>query len=296
MMKSLHAIRARAGGGALVVAFVALAGACTSSERDTSAGEVATGDSLAAMTTSTLPPSALANSTVSPSSSVAESSASAGGQRVARSPNAAAKSAPAVPASPAATASPERSPRRVVVQGVDLTGVGYDKGSLTAPLVVVNFSDFGCPFCGSFARQTEPEIEKEYVQTGKVFFKYVPFVMGMFPNGDEAAHAVECAAEQGRFWPMHDALYASQAEWKKARDPVPAFERYAKGIGLDVARFAKCYAIPEVNPSTMRANIAAGRLGIRVTPSFIVNGKGVEGALPLPQFRQLLDAALKEAR
>jgi protein-disulfide isomerase len=162
--------------------------------------------------------------------------------------------------------------------------------------VVVNFSDFGCPFCGSFARQTEPEIERDYVQTGKVFFKYVPFVMGMFPNGDEAAHASECAAEQGRFWPMHDALYANQTEWKKARDPVPAFERYAKSIGLDVSRFAKCYAIPDVNPSTMRANIGAGRLGIRVTPSFIVNGKGVEGALPLPQFRQLLDAALKEAR
>jgi protein-disulfide isomerase len=95
---------------------------------------------------------------------------------------------------------------------------------------------------------------------------------------------------------MHDALYASQTEWKKARDPVPAFNRYAKAAGLDVARFAKCYAVPEVSPGTMRANIVAGRLGIRVTPSFVVNGKGVEGALPLPQFRQLLDAALKEAR
>jgi protein-disulfide isomerase len=183
-----------------------------------------------------------------------------------------------------------------VVEGVDLTGVGYDKGSPTAPLVVVNFSDFGCPFCGSFARQTEPEIEQEYVQTGKVFFKYVPFVMGMFPNGDEAAHASECAAEQGKFWPMHDALYANQAEWKKARNPVSAFERYAKGIGLDVPRFAKCYAVPDVDPGTMRANVAAGKLGVRVTPSFVVNGKAVEGALPLPQFRQLLDAALEEAR
>lgn len=182
------------------------------------------------------------------------------------------------------------------MQGVDLTGVGYDKGSPAAPVVVVNFSDFGCPFCGSFARQTEPAIEKVYVQTGKVFFKYVPFVMGMFPNGDEAAHASECAAEQGRFWPMHDALYANQTEWKKARDPVPAFERYAKGIGLDVPRFAKCYAIPDVNPGTMRANVAAGKLGIRVTPSFVVNGKGVEGALPLPQFRQLLDGAIAEAK
>lgn len=294
MMNSFYTIRTRAGGGALAIALVAFGSACSRTDRDASAGEGPAGDSLSALTATTLPPPAPADSAESRPRSDADSSTS---NPAARAASGATPTRPApAAATPAPAASSERSPRRVVVQGVDLTGVGYDKGSPTAPLVVVNFSDFGCPFCGSFARQTEPEIEKEYVQTGKVFFKYVPFVMGMFPNGDQAAHAVECAAEQGRFWPMHDALYANQAEWKKARDPLPAFERYAKGIGLDASRFAKCYAIPDVNPSTMRANIAAGRLGIRVTPSFIVNGKGVEGALPLPQFRQLLDAALKEAR
>ena len=293
-MKLPRIRRPHIGTGAFVIAFVVLASACTT-ERETSAGEVASRDSATLVTSTTPPPAATAASaetslrpSANPTSSTSRQPASGASSSSPRSTTA---SAP-----PAAAASPERSPRRVVVKGVDLTGVGYDRGSSAAPVVVVNFSDFGCPFCGSFARQTEPEIERDYVQTGKVFFKYVPFVMGMFPNGDEAAHASECAAEQGRFWPMHDALYADQTEWKKARDPVPAFERYAKGIGLDVARFAKCYAIPEVNPSTMRANVAAGRLGIRVTPTFVVNGKGVEGALPLPQFRQLLDAALKEAR
>jgi protein-disulfide isomerase len=286
--------RARARGEACAIALVALVGACTSTERDTSAGELAAGDSVVAVTATTPPPAAPATFAESTPTSVADSSARRA-QRPAGSSNATRRPA-TVPITPPAAASSERSPRRVVVEGVDLTGVGYDKGSPTAPVVVVNFSDFGCPFCGSFARQTEPEIEQDYVQTGKVFFKYVPFVMGMFPNGDEAAHAGECAAEQGGFWPMHDALYASQAEWKKARNPSPAFERYAKGIGLDVSRFAGCYAIPDVDPGTMRANIAAGKLGVRVTPSFVVNGHAVEGALPLPQFRQLLDAALREAR
>lgn len=295
MLKSPHASHGRAGGAALVIALVALASACTSTERDSRTGGVAATDSVTAATAKTLPAAAPVVAAESSSRAAADSSPSGGRQYAAGSSKVATRPAPASTPD-AVTTSSERSPRRVVVQGLDLTGVGYDKGSATAPVVVVNFSDFGCPFCGSFARQTEPEIEKEYVQTGKIFFKYVPFVMGMFPNGDEAAHASECAAEQGRFWPMHDALYASQTEWKKARDPLPAYERYVKGIGLDVSRFAKCYAIPDVNPGTMRANIAAGRLGIRVTPTFIVNGKGVEGALPLPQFRQLLDAALKEAR
>jgi protein-disulfide isomerase len=273
-----------------------LSGAC-STERDTSAGQAASRDSVTVPATATSSPAVPAESMSTPPAAPSSSSSRSTPAKSSGGPAESARTS-TLPAStpPAAVAPTERSARRVLVKGVNLTGVGYDKGSPTAPVVVVNFSDFGCPFCGSFARQTQPEIEKEYVEAGKVFFKYVPFVMGMFPNGDEAAHAGECAAEQGRFWPMHDALYASQAEWKKARDPLPAFERSAREAGLDVPRFAKCYAIPEVSPGTMRANVAAGRLGIRVTPTFVVNGKAVEGALPLPQFRQLLDAAVAEAR
>jgi protein-disulfide isomerase len=293
-MKSFHIPRSRIAVRAFVIACAASAGACSGTERDTSAGQVALRDSVTVRASATRSPAAPAMQAESASTARAKRSSSSG--RQAASTSSSAVEGSASPATPPAAASSERSPRRVVVRGVDLTGVGYDKGSPSAPVVVVNFSDFGCPFCGSFARQTEPEIVKDYVQAGKVFFKYVPFVMGMFPNGNEAAHASECAAEQGRFWPMHDALYASQAEWKKARDPLPAFERYAREVGLDVPRFAKCYAIPDVNPGTMRSNVAAGRLGIRVTPTFVVNGKGVEGALPLPQFRQLLDAAIAEAR
>lgn len=196
---------------------------------------------------------------------------------------------------PAARAA-ERAPRRVVVNGVDLTGIGYDKGSPTAPVVVVDFSDFGCPFCASFTRETEPSIEREYVQTGKVFFKYVPFVTGMFPNGGQAARAGECAGEQGRFWAMHDTLYDEQGEWKKAISPYAVFQRYATSLSLDRAAFSACYTRQEVHRRTQQANDAADRLGVRVTPSFVVNGRPVEGALPLPQFRQLLDDALKEAK
>lgn len=190
----------------------------------------------------------------------------------------------------------DSSPRRVVIAGVDLTGLGYDKGSVTAPVVVVNFSDFGCPFCGSFARETEPALVKEYVETGKVFIKHVPFVMGMFPNGRQAARAAECAGEQGRFWPMHDRLYERQKEWKRSLAPYNLFQQYARAIGLEGSAFAKCYTGDMLHPRTARANEVADRFGVRATPSFVVNGRAVEGALPLPQFRMLLDDALKTSR
>ena len=196
----------------------------------------------------------------------------------------------------AASESSVVTPRHVSVQGIDLTGIGYDLGSPAAPVVVVDFSDFGCPFCGAFARETFPSIDAEYVRTGKVYFKYVPFVMGMFPNGEQAARAGECAADQGGFWPMYERLYAGQNVWKRTRDPGPIFQRYAAANRLNAARFSSCYGGQGLHPRTRVANDAADRLGIRATPTFFIDGHMLEGALPLPQFRQVLDQVANERR
>ncbi|GAC1483331.1 MAG: thioredoxin domain-containing protein [Gemmatimonadaceae bacterium] len=181
-----------------------------------------------------------------------------------------------------------QSTRSVVVNGIDLGAIGYDKGSPLAPIVIVEFSDFGCPYCAEFARETFPAIDSEFVRPGKVYFKYVPFVIGMFPNALQAARASECAGEQNRFWVMYDRLFSAQPEWKAERSPDALFVRYAASAGLDKSRFAACYARAETHRGTMWANAAAEKLGVRVTPSFIVNGRPVEGALPLADFRRLL--------
>lgn len=191
------------------------------------------------------------------------------------------------PAAGGQTEGPD-APRRVALHGVDLTGLGYDKGSADAPIVMVDFSDFGCPFCGQHARETQPALDKEFVATGKVFYKYVPFVMGMFPNGDLAARAAECAAEQGAFWEMHDALYVHQAAWKRGSEPADVFRENVARLGMDTARFAACYREGRGTARTRRATEAAQRLGIRATPTFFVNGRAIEGALPLDHFRRLL--------
>ncbi len=187
-----------------------------------------------------------------------------------------------------ATGDRDATARRVLVNGIDLTGVGYDMGDPHAPIVLVNFSDFGCPFCASFARETYPALDAEFVRKGKVFFKYVPFVMGMFPNGAEAARASECAGDQGYFWQMHEHLYAGQSAWKSTRAPEPIFQRYAASAGLDTSRFAQCYASRQSDARTERATDRANRLGIRLTPTFFVNDRQVEGALPLAEFRAVL--------
>lgn len=183
-------------------------------------------------------------------------------------------------------------PRRVMLGGVDLTGVGYDRGSVTAPVVMIDLSDFACPYCGEFSLITYPAIEREYVKTGKVFFKYVPFVVGSFPHSAEATRVVECAAEQGAFWPMVTRVYEGQGQWRKGGDAYAVLSGIAGAAGLDTARIGSCYASRRTDVRTARASGIASDLGVRVTPSFIVNERPVQGALPIEEFRKVIDAAL----
>lgn len=182
--------------------------------------------------------------------------------------------------------------RRVVLGDVDLTGVGYDRGSPSARVVMIDFSDFGCPYCAQFTRETFPVIEREYIRTGKVFFKYVPFVVGMFPHAAEASRAVECAGEQGRFWEAADQVYATQREWRQSADPRTALVTAARSAGADPTAFSRCYDDRHTDRRTRRATDVANTLGVRVTPSFVIDGRPIEGALPVEEFRKIIDAAL----
>lgn len=181
-------------------------------------------------------------------------------------------------------------------QEMDLSEVGYDFGSPDAPIRIVEFSDFGCGYCRQFHVETYPTLHEEYVETGKVHWKYVPYILGMFgPNAVDAALAGECAGEQGGFVAMRERLFAAQSEWKGADDPRAHFRRYAGEEGLDAGRFTSC--MEENRPQArVVANSQLGRqLGIRGTPTFFILGHSViPGALPLETFRIVLDQLLAE--
>jgi protein-disulfide isomerase len=172
---------------------------------------------------------------------------------------------------------------------IDLRRIGYAVGEADAPVTVFEFSDFGCRFCAMFSAGSFPELQRDYVATGKVRWVFVPFVMGMFPNSAEAARAGECAGEQEKFWQMKSRVYANQNEWNASRNAAKVFAGYAKEIGLDEARFASCYRENRAGARTRVNNRAADALRVRATPSFFINGRLVEGALPIEQFRMLLD-------
>lgn len=173
----------------------------------------------------------------------------------------------------------------------DLGNPGHALGAADAPVTVIEFSDFGCGYCAQFANEVHPALNDEYIETGQVRWQYVPFVLGIFPNGEQAGIAAECAAEQDRFWPMHDLLFQRQRAWKSESEPRPLFLTMARDAGLDATRFAACLDSPEAADRLRRNTELAEGIGVRSTPSFLVNGRPVQGALPLDQFRMMLQWA-----
>jgi protein-disulfide isomerase len=205
-------------------------------------------------------------------------------------------SEPAAPQTTSADVAPAAAAIQAPADTIDLRRIGHAEGLEAAPVTVIEFSDFGCPFCAMFAQGTYQELRRDFIDTGRVRWVFVPFVMGTFPNGAEAARTAECAAEQGRFREMKMRIYAGQREWKSVRNAAPIFAGYAKGLGLDEDRFASCYREDRRGERTRVNNRAANALGIRATPSFLINGRLVEGALPAEQFRMILTRLSEASR
>jgi protein-disulfide isomerase len=127
-----------------------------------------------------------------------------------------------------------------------------------------------------------------YVDTGRVRWRMVPFELG-FRNSEEGARAARCAAEQGAFWEMHDALFLRRDDWAGERRPEGAFVELAAAIGIDVVRFEECYDEDRGKEGTEAANRAARRDGVRGTPTFFIDGFRVQGAVTLDAFVAVIE-------
>ena len=202
------------------------------------------------------------------------------------SPPVAASSQPGT--APAPPAGDRPSPRQT------LEDLGHVKGSPDAPVRIIEFSDFGCGYCRKFHEETFPQILDEFVNAGTVQWRTVQFDVGMFPNAEDAALAGECAAEQERFDPMADGLFAEQRTWKGGSDAAGVFESVARDAGLDMARFRSCMTERRPQEQVAVATQLARQLGIRGTPTFFIEGFPVQGALPFELWKEYIGVVLAE--
>ena len=169
------------------------------------------------------------------------------------------------------------------------------KGRADAPVVVYEMADFQCPACRQFALETMPAIEREYVRTGKVRIVFINFPLSVFDstfhrNAGPAAELAMCAARQDRFWPAHDALFQRQPAWAPLADPAPYFAALADTIGLDRRALAACLADDAMREAIAADAARAYRSGARSTPTFWIERGKIDGAIPLPAFRAVLDS------
>jgi protein-disulfide isomerase len=176
---------------------------------------------------------------------------------------------------------------------VTLDGYGVAKGRPEAPIWIVELADFGCGYCAKFATETMPALDSIYTKPGKVYWRFVPFVLGMFPNAKEAAEGSICAAEQGKFWQMHDKLYDNRKAWMASKSPSALVARFAAEAGVNSATYGQCIKGKAVTATLERNNALARSLYVRGTPTFVINGEIVPGALPRDVFVKGLDAVYK---
>jgi protein-disulfide isomerase len=193
------------------------------------------------------------------------------------------------------------APARLPVEPVDFP-VKVDgrpqRGSAEAKVVLIEFSEFQCPFCARHATQTMPELDRDYIETGKVKYVFRDLPLQFHPHAAKAAEAAHCAGEQGKYWEMSEHLLANQRTL--APEHLPG---HAEKVGLDVEKFKACLESGKFESQVKEDVAEAGRVGITGTPSFLLavvdpqtkNLRAVtriRGAQPLATFRRELDKLL----
>ncbi|KUH37836.1 MULTISPECIES: DsbA family protein [Streptomyces] len=170
---------------------------------------------------------------------------------------------------------------------------GLAVGRADAPVVLIEYADFRCGYCGKFARDTEPQLIEKYVDAGvlRIEWRNLP-IFG--EESERAARAAWAAGRQGRFWQFHGAAYAEGAKEKGfGADRLAELARQA-GVP-DVARFSRDLDGPEARRAVERDQKEGYALGVASTPSFLINGRPVAGAQPLETFTAAIDAAAAKA-
>lgn len=166
------------------------------------------------------------------------------------------------------------------------------KGDDKAPVTIIEFSDYECPFCGRFFRDTLPQITEKYIDTGKVKYVFRDFPLSFHPNAKPAANAAECVREQGgdeMYFEYHDVLFTNQTALG-----VDKLKGYAADFDIDQSEFASCVDEGKFN-TEVDADFADGqKAGVRGTPGFFVNGIPISGAQPYAVFESAIEDELNQ--
>lgn len=174
--------------------------------------------------------------------------------------------------------------------GMTPDGFAY-KGRPDAPVTVIEYGDYQCPACAAYATQLEAQIDHEYVERGKIRFIYHDFPLAQHPHARITATAARAAGAQGKYWAMHDLLFAQQHAWATNANIKPLLGSYADALGLDRAAFEQVLNADPYQDALTTAYRQGTERGVEGTPTFEVNGELVGSAELVPAIERALQAS-----
>jgi len=169
-------------------------------------------------------------------------------------------------------------------------GVYYYIGEEDAPITMIEYTDYQCPFCQRYFFNTFKAIKDAFISTGKVRYVVKDLALSFHPKSRPAAYTARCAGEQDKYWEMHEKIFTYQNQWAYADNTDEILSQYASDLGLDMGEFKTCYASgSEKFDAQIDSDIQeASMQGISGTPSFSINGQVIVGAQPFESFASLI--------
>jgi protein-disulfide isomerase len=170
---------------------------------------------------------------------------------------------------------------------------GYLRGNPDAPVTIIEFADFECPGCGRFAAVEEPDIRARLIDAGLANFRFFDFPLTQVHKNTLAASlAASCAADQGKFWELHDAIFAAQDQWntQATENPRKVLDGLAQQVGLDMAAYATCFDSQKNLPRIQAHQQAGIERGVSSTPTLVIGDQMYAGGLRFDELRKLVDS------
>lgn len=165
-------------------------------------------------------------------------------------------------------------------------------GSEDSPITIIDFSDYQCPFCAKFYAEIFPQLDIDYIKTGKVKYVFRDFPLNIHPKAQYAHNAAQCAGEQNKYWEMHNMLFEKQAEWGASEDLIETFTAYSLEAGLNTVNFKECLTSERYADEVAKDRNDGISYGVKGTPTLFINGKIIRGVGTYEQLKQLLEKEL----
>lgn len=196
----------------------------------------------------------------------------------------------AAQASPAPGAPQEGAPLSEEQINKIVSSGAATKGKESAPVAIVEFSEYQCPFCGRYIAETYPQILEEYGD--QIYYIFHDYPLSFHQHAQKMAEVARCAGDQDQYWEMHDLIFENQEVWSSKQNVETDINSYVSQLGLDKEGFDDCLVSGKYTQAVKDDFELGTEVGVQGTPTFFINGQKIVGAQPFESFKAIIDAEL----